>query len=82
MAICELYSYAVPDARGHGQAVSWCRTHDMQVTSRQEPLCPLGRIEQATALAIERIDQQTEQSIRRMMAMQVQLIRQMENQRS
>jgi hypothetical protein len=84
MAICEIHHTVMRNERspfGQGTAVSWCTTHSMQVPDAQtQGLCPLGRIEEAAALAIERIDQQTEQSIRRLMAMQVQLIRQMEMQ--
>jgi hypothetical protein len=58
MEICEIHSYAVPDsfAGGVGRAVTWCRTHDMQVpTPMTHRLCPLGRIEQATEQALARI---------------------------
>jgi hypothetical protein len=77
MAICEIHAIPGDNGRAAGQAIPWCATHDMQVVSRLEPLCPLGRIEQATALAIERISEEAEHVVRRMLVVQTVLARQL-----
>jgi len=61
---CEIVCYAVSGYAGHAgaaRAVSMCRTHNFNMEYlpyvQADALCPIGRIEEATEIALALIEE-------------------------
>jgi hypothetical protein len=67
MPKCQIILTAVPLDRSVNSpmtAMAHCQTHNMPMTMQTGDLCPIGKIEEATAQALAAIDAATADAIR------------------